>query len=239
MTLKDDVEREIKSTVETALSTSKQQLSNDKVPKSSEIGYSGGVYLQSVYLYADMIDSSGLVRHHPPETVARVFKAYLQVAVRVIRAHDGYIRSFDGDRVMGVFAGPDRAIRAVKAAMKIKWSVEALVQPALRSQFKSLQDSGWKLQGAIGIANGEALLIRAGIRDNDDLVSIGRNANFAAKLSDERHGNYTIRIGAGAHALLNDDTRLSSGVNMWEGPYSMKLGGEDKNYYRTSYRWKL
>lgn len=61
-----------------------------------------------------MNDSSGLVRKHPAETVTRVFKTYLQVAVRIIRNHDARIRSFDGDRGIGVLSGKDRAVRAVK-----------------------------------------------------------------------------------------------------------------------------
>lgn len=209
------------------------------VPRAGDIGYSEGVFVPSVYLYADMIDSSALVRQHPPETVARVFKTYLQVAVRVIRSHEGHIRSFDGDRVMGVFSGENRAVRAVKAAMQIKWACAELIHPALRKRFKSLQVSGWQLKCVVGIANGESLLIHAGIRQNDDLISVGRNANLAAKLSDLRQGNFTTFIGVGAHSELDDATLESNGKTMWDGPYSIDLGGEKKRYYRSSYRWAI
>ena len=237
--LRESVDAEITKTVETTLSTSRQQKSNDGVPEPSDIGYSAGVYVPSVYLYADMIDSSALVRQHPAETVARVFKTYLQVAVRIIRHHGGHIRSFDGDRVMGVFSGDDRANRAVKAGMQIKWACSELMQPALYAKFKSFKKSSWVLRCAVGIANGEALLIRAGIRDNDDLVSIGRNANLAAKLSDLRQDRYTTFIGAGAYSELSDATLNSQGRSMWDGPYGLDLGGETKQYYRSTFRWSF
>jgi class 3 adenylate cyclase len=238
--LREAVDAEIAKTVGTKLTTRKQEKSNANVPKPGDIGYSEGVYVPSVYLYADMIDSSGLVRAHPSETVARVFKTYLQVAVRIIRSHDGHIRSFDGDRVMGVFSGDNRADRAAQAAMQIKWVCRELIQPKLKLTFKSIQDSGWQLKCAVGIANGEALLIHAGIRDNDDLVSIGRNANFAAKLSDLRHGTSTTFIGAGAHSELSSRLlKAKDGRDMWEGPFTMELGGETKRYYRSSFWWSF
>ena len=237
--LRKAVEAEIGKTVGTELTVSRQHKSNSNVPRSKDIGYSAGVYVPSVYLYADMIASSALVRQHPTETVARVFKAFLQVAVRIIRGHDGHIRSFDGDRVMGVFSGDDRAARAVKASMQIKWACDELLQPSLHAKFKSFKSSGWRLSCAVGIANGESLLIHAGIRDNDDLVSIGRNANLAAKLSDLRQGSYTTFIGAGAHGELTDSALNSKGVPMWDGPYSIDLGGEQRKYYRSSFRWRI
>lgn len=234
--LKDEVEAEIAKTVGAKLTTRQQQKSNEDVPKASDIGYAEGVLVPSVYLYADMIDSSGLVRNHPPETVARVFKTYLQVAVRIIRSHGGHIRSFDGDRVMGVFAGNNRDERAVKAAMQIKAACADLIEPALRDKFRSIKESGWRLKCATGVAGGEALLIRAGIRQNDDLVSIGRNANFAAKLSDLRKGTYTTFISEEVHRALPESRLVSKGVLMWQGPFTIDLGGETKRYYQTSYR---
>lgn len=120
MTLRSAVEDDIVKTVNTSLTTTER---NDgvieSVPDPAKMGYSQGVYLPSTYLYADMADSSGLVAIAPPDTVARVMKAYLSVSTRIIRANNGHIRSFDGDRVMGIFAGTDRNTRAAKSALQI------------------------------------------------------------------------------------------------------------------------
>jgi hypothetical protein len=56
----------------------------------------------------------------------------------VIRFPDGHVRSFDGDRVMGIFSAANKEDRAAKAAMRINWAVRHLVQPATKSNFGSL-----------------------------------------------------------------------------------------------------
>lgn len=240
MALKDDVESDVKKTVKTALSTTTRASATDQsVPSSEDLGYSEGIYVPSTYLYADMADSSGLVSASPPETVARVMKAYLAVSTRIIRAHNGHIRSFDGDRVMGIFAGTDRFNRSVKAAMQIKWAIREHVQPALTSQFKSIKDSGWSMKHGCGIASGKALLVRAGFRGNDDLVSIGDAPNLAAKLSDLREPYYNTFIGKATYNSLTEPAISSDGTNMWSGTHDLAMGGRSFPYYKTSYYWKF
>lgn len=240
MALKSDVESDIAKTITTKLSTTER---NDgtivSVPDPAKMGYSEGLYLPSTYLYADMADSSGLVAVSPPDTVARVMKAYLSVSTRIIRAQNGHIRSFDGDRVMGIFAGPDRNPRAVKAALHIKWAMQFLVQPAIEKQFRSIRNSGWKLKHACGIAGGKSLLVRAGFRGNDDMISIGIAPNLAAKLSDMRQARFNTFIAKSVYENLTDEVKLSKGASMWEGPFKYEMGGKNYSYYKSSYRRTL
>lgn len=240
MTLKSDVEGDIVKTVNTNLTTTER---NDgvieTVPDPAKMGYSEGLYLPSTYLYADMADSSGLVAISPPDTVARVMKAYLSVSTRIIRSNNGHIRSFDGDRVMGIYAGPNRFDRAVRSAMQIKWAMSNLVQPAIAKQFGSIQKNGWQLKHGCGIASGKSLLVRAGFRGSDDMISIGTAPNLAAKLSDERQGKYTTLIGKNTYSNLSEALKLSKGVNMWEGPFTYSMGAKNYSYYKTSYHWSF
>ena len=98
----------------------------------------------------------------------------------------------------------------------------------------------WVIKPGCGIATSDALVIRGGVRrTGSDLVSIGVAPNLAAKLSDVREAPYTTRIGAGTYKQLNDVTKLSDGKNMWQGPYTMKMGGTEYKYYRSSYRWSI
>lgn len=240
MTLKSDVESDITKTVHTALTTTtRTDLSLDTVPDPDNMSYSQGIYLPATYLYADMADSSGLVAASPADTVARVMKAYLAVSTRIIRANNGHIRSFDGDRVMGIYTGTDRFTRAVKSALQIKWAMNELVQPAIVQQFKSIKDSGWQLRHACGIASGKSLLVRAGFRGSNDLVSIGVAPNLAAKLSDIREPSYSTFIGKGTYDNLNSEAIMSNDKNMWVGPYDRKIGGLTYPYYKSSYRWSM
>lgn len=210
------------------------------VPTTTDVGYDEAVKLPATYLYADMADSSGLVAASPPETVGKVFRLYLDLSVRIIRRNDGHIRSFDGDRVMGIFIGNERYDAAVKSAMQIKWACSDLIQPKIKAKYKSISDSGWVVRTGCGVASGDALIVRGGVRkSSSDLVSVGAAPNLAAKLSDVREEPYNVRIGAATYKQLSDNARLSKGVNMWEGTYELKMGGKSYKYYRSSYHWAV
>lgn len=208
------------------------------VPTTETVGYDQAVKLAATYLYADMVDSSGLVAASPKDTVGKVLRLYLDLSVRIIRARGGHIRSFDGDRVMGVFIGDGRRDTAVRADMQIRWACDELIQPKIKAKYGSIQRSGWTLKPGCGIASGEAFIIRGGVRQtSNDLVSVGVVPNLAAKLSDIRHLPYTTRICVVTYQSLTSTGSLSNGVNMWQGPYSMTMGGKSYKYYRSSYRW--
>lgn len=210
------------------------------VPETKDVGYDQAVKLSATYLYADMVDSSGLVAACPTETVGKILRLYLDLAVRIIRRNNGHIRSFDGDRVMGIFIGDKRYDRSVKSAMQIKWACMELIQPQLRNKYKSILDSGWTLRTGCGVASGQALIVRGGVRrTSSDLVSVGVAPNLAAKLSDIRKDPYSIRVEKATHGALGDDLRLSSGKDMWEGAHQVEMGGKNYSYYRTSYRHSI
>ena len=73
--------------------------------------------IAATMLYADLADSTALAMWDR-RVAARVCKAFLAFASRLIRASDGEVRSFDGDRVMGVFIGKTKNTSAVKCALK-------------------------------------------------------------------------------------------------------------------------
>jgi len=208
------------------------------VPTTEAVGNDQAVKLAATYLYADMADNSGLVAASPNQTVGKVLRLYLDLSVRIIRARGGHIRSFDGDRVMGIFIGETRFDAAAKAGMQIRWACDQLIQPKVQAKYKSIQESGWTLKPGCGVASGDAFIVRGGVRrTSSDLVSVGVAPNLAAKLSDIRHAPYTNRIGAATHKNLTSPARLSKGVDMWEGPHDLTMGGKNYQYYRSSYRW--
>lgn len=210
------------------------------VPTTTDVGYSEAVKLDATYLYADLVDSSGLVAACPKETVGKILRLYLDLSVRIIRKRGGHIRSFDGDRVMGIFIGAGRYDASVKSAMQIKWACRELIQPKISATYKSVKDSGWVIKTGCGIASGDALIVRGGVRQSSsDLVSVGIAPNLAAKLSDVRGEPYNVRIGAATYKNLSDAARLSKGVDMWDGTYSLTMGGKSYSYYRSSYWWSI
>jgi adenylate cyclase len=211
------------------------------VPTTADVGYDDAVKLQATYLYADMVDSSGLVAISPQQTVGKVLRLYLDLNVRIIRKNSGEIRSFDGDRVMGIFVGVSRFDQAVKTAMQIKWACDNIIQPDIAKRYQSIVNNDWMIRPACGIASGEALIVRGGVRRADnDLVSVGVAANLAAKLSDIRGATCHVRLGAGTYKDLSDVGRLASnGKNMWTGPESTTMGGKNYSYYRSNHNWAI
>src|SRR5580698_8789928 len=88
-----------------------------KVPDAESVGLGNdAVVIDGTVLYADMIDSTGLVNDFKPWFAAGIYKAYLVGASRIIRQNGGEITAFDGDRVMAVFAGEYKNTSAAKSA---------------------------------------------------------------------------------------------------------------------------
>nr|WP_176704952.1 adenylate/guanylate cyclase domain-containing protein [Arthrobacter sp.]AXV46561.1 adenylate cyclase, 3 family [Arthrobacter sp.] len=164
------------------------------VPKTEDVKqYNGAKKLEATYLYADMADSTLLVKRFEPEMAARIVRSYLRIAVDCIRAKGGHIRSFDGDRVMGIFIGDRRRNDAVDAGLNISWVIEKALNPKLSTKLWNSKDK-WTVSHRVGIDDGETFIVRGGARNNSDLVSIGDAPNIAAKLSGLRGERGSITI---------------------------------------------
>lgn len=209
-----------------------------KIPTSEDVALSNGaVKLDAAFVYADLAGSGLIAQVCPWDTTAKIIRAYLDCAVRTIRSHGGEIRSFDGDRVMGVFIGDSKRSNAVRSALKIKWATENLIQPKATAMFKSVKNNDVKIRQACGVDVGVTRAVRAGIRNNNDLIWIGRPPSFAAKLSDIREHPYSTFISKAVYDSLADDAKLSKGVNMWESR-TVQFAGANETIYRSNYWWE-
>ncbi|WP_063806529.1 adenylate/guanylate cyclase domain-containing protein [Streptomyces griseorubiginosus] len=200
----------------------------------------GAVELDAVYLYADLADSTGLARDFSRTTAAKVIRAYLDATCKVIRACGGEIRSFDGDRVMAIFMGGTKNTDAADCALKIHYVVEKIVRPKVEANLSSIASKGFQIKHCVGVDTGKALVVRGGVRGSNDLVSIGRAPNVAAKLSDIRNGAIRSYITADVFNKMLDKAKFSSGTEkklMWEGPFSREVGGQKIDVYRSSW-WR-
>ncbi|MFI8370938.1 adenylate/guanylate cyclase domain-containing protein [Streptomyces sp. NPDC085466] len=211
------------------------------VPGTDDVGLynNDAVKLDAVYLYADLLGSTKLARNFTPQTAGKVIRASLRTASTIIKKTGGEIRSYDGDRVMGIFIGDSKNSNAAEAALKIKYAMKDLVQPALYRNLATLQTAGFQPRMCVGIASGEAFITRAGVRGSSDLVSIGRAPNVAAKLSDIREDAiYGTYITEAVYNKLNKKWKFSNGINMWSA-ISREVGGEKMTIYRSSYWWSV
>ena len=172
------------------------------VPEPSDLtlGNSARKLDRATILYADISGSTKLVDALYWEVAGEVYKTFLSCAARLIRDHGGSLTSYDGDRVMGVFVGDKQTTNAVKTGLKINWAVKNIVNPALKKQYPTLD---YTVKHAVGIDSSEIRAARIGVRNGNDLVWIGRAANYAAKLTECRPDYPTWLTAQAYHQIKN------------------------------------
>lgn len=196
----------------------------------------GGVYLDAVYLYADMADSTGMTRRFTSQTAAKIIRAYLSVATRALRARGGEIRSYDGDRVMAIFVGDDAATRAARAALELTWLVDEVVHPALNLWLDEYYEDPWRVRHRCGIDIGTAFVVRAGVRNSNDLVSVGDAPNIAAKLA-QLKGARTFITDRMWEAMSYGTCFSNDSAAMWSLAEATDIGSGRVEEIRSSNWW--
>ena len=231
-------EAELTKVVDDIFGTTFEEREGRKVPETTDVALANGaVKIDATFLYADLAGSGRIAQLCPWETTAKIIRAYLDCAVRLIRAYGGEIRSFDGDRVMGVFMGDNKNSDASKCAREILWTTEKIIQPKATSKFASVRNNVVKVRQACGLDTGIARAVRAGIRNNNDLIWVGRAPSFAAKLSDVREYPYCTFISEAVYKRLNDSAKTPDGKTIWERR-SLKFADTEQIIYRSQFMQK-
>ena len=192
-----------------------------EVPKSEDLGMGNhAVKLEGTVLYADLDDSTHLVDAYKPEFAAVIYKAYLGCAAKVIRSEGGEITSYDGDRIMAVFIGDKKNSSAARSALKINYTVTQIINPLIKACYPN---TDYCIRQAVGIDTSNLLVARTGIRGSNELVWVGRAANYAAKLCSSTP-NYPSRLTEAVYRKL---------------PESVKYGDEDRCIWKldSSEEW--
>ncbi len=207
------------------------------VPATPDISLiDGAVNLDATILYSDLADSTNLAMYNR-KMAAKIFRTFLMSTTKLIRHNGGEIRSFDGDRVMGIFIGTSKNSSAAKCALQIHYVFNNVIKVKLKEAYQVLKDGTFKLSYCTGIDTSKVLVVRSGIRNSNDLVWVGRAPNVAAKLSNIRVDDYPTYISKEVYDRLDQDSKLDSkGNNMWEA--RTKTDFPISNLYRSNYWWK-
>lgn len=205
-----------------------------KVPETDDVVMkNGGKLVDATYLYADLAGSSKLAHSLTKETTAIIIRAYINTASRILRQHGGEIRSFDGDRVMAIFMGEDKNRKAVRAAFGINWAVHQVIKPAIENKWNDVSKH-YQINHGVGIDTGEALIVRGGVRNSNDLISIGDAPNDAARLSDYRDS--TINVTKAVHDDLNETLLTWEGKSFWTASHGRHvLGGYATTFHSNGW----
>lgn len=193
-----------------------------------------GIELDAAVLYADLADSTGLVVAYKSTFAAEIYKAYLSTICKVIRANGGEITAFDGDRVMAVFIGDSKNSNAGKTALQINYVTNKIVNEKMKVQYPNVT---YQVRQAVGIDTSKVLIARTGIRGSNDLVWVGRAANYAAKLCNLRENGFSSFITEDVYSRLSEETKFGGNPkqNMWQ-----KAIWNEKGIviYKSSWYWE-
>ena len=172
-------------------------------------------------LYADIDGSTLMVDQQPWSICAEIYKTFLHCAAKIIRSEDGTITAYDGDRVMAVYIGDRKNSRAVRTALRINWAVQKIINPLFAAQYPQ---NDYRLRQVVGVDTSKLHVARTGVRGDNDLVWIGRAANYAAKLT-TLDSAYPTWITDAVYSVLTEDAKMYEGVSMWEARDWTTMGG--------------
>jgi len=189
------------------------------------------INLTATVLYADLADSTKLVDGHANFFAAEIYKSVLHCAAKIIREEKGEITAYDGDRIMAVFIGDRKNSRAVTAALKIRWAISEIVTPAKAAVYGTTYTPAC----VVGIDTSKLFVAKTGIRGANDLVWVGRAANYAAKLAalDPPRTYITQEV----YDVLDKVAKFSYGVDMWEPVPWTEFDG--RTIYASSWWWSF
>lgn len=235
------LETDITDEVDAIIAASWTPREGEVVPETDDVALAGGaVELNATVLYSDLADSTALVLDYLPHIAVEVMKCFLAAASRVIRSEGGRIRSFDGDRVMGIYLGKAKNTSAARTALKINWAFRNVVAPRLQAAYSELHTGTFALRHATGVDTSLLYAVRGGMRNNNDLVWVGRAPNIAAKLSSIRMDPFYSYVTPEVYQMMNESAKYQdgTGVPMWEyceWSEHPEVGG----VWRSSWWWSL
>lgn len=188
-TFKDDVNEEVETILSSGFSINATETAF--VPHSSDpaisfpnldADYQNVKVLETTVLYVDMRRSTELSLKHKPETVARLYSAFVRAMTRCAKVYGGEVRGIIGDRVMMLFDQRDCFANAIDTAVLIN----SVCQLVINTHFTRAE-----VAFGIGIDHGRMLATKTGVRRHGSaqssyhsLVWLGRPANIASKLTD-------------------------------------------------------
>lgn len=231
MGLKDDLTNSVAATFRSAWEA--QNATVVPAPADLRLNSNHAKQLDSAtVLYADLDGSTSMVDNQSWQFSAEVYKTFLKCSSEIIRSEGGEITAYDGDRVMAIFTGGLKNTSAVKAALKINYAVKNIIRPAIAQQYPTRQ---FTLDHVVGVDTSTLHATRTGVRGDNDLVWVGRSANYAAKLT-SLPGKPTW-ITKAVYDSIAAEAKFTDGKSMWEARSWTQMDG--MTVYCSTWWWPL
>jgi len=159
----------------------------------------GGQEREISMLHSDVRGFTTFSEQLEPERLMEIINAYISLASDAINLYDGVVDKYMGDAVTGLFntqfnPQEDHALRAVRAAMSMKYDLLALHEVLPDEQ---------RLYYGIGVHSGMAVLGNIGGAERKEFGALG-DAPDLAKLLQENAERGEVLISAATYALVQD-----------------------------------
>src|SRR5713101_4113932 len=130
-------------------------------------------------LFADIKDSTEMMRDLDPEDARAIIDPALKLMVDAVRRYDGYVVQSTGDGIFALFGAPaayeDHPQRALYAALRM--------QEALREHAERLAAQGKPApQACVGVNTGEVVMRTVETGGRVEYTPVGHVTNLAARL---------------------------------------------------------
>lgn len=231
MSLTSDLQAKVRETFRSAWTTRKGLV----VPGPTDLKLSNDAveFERATVLYADLSGSTSLVDRKKWWFAADVYKTFLDCAATIINKEGGTITAYDGDRVMAMWLGDIQTTPAARCALKINHAVVHIINPILKQIWPN-EDT--VVKHVVGIDTSTIRAAKTGVRGDNDIVWVGRAANYAAKLTELDLAERTW-LTAAAYNRLMDDLKVNGTPprNMWKS-YKWSQHG-DIPIYGSTWTW--
>jgi class 3 adenylate cyclase/tetratricopeptide (TPR) repeat protein len=134
---------------------------------------------QVTVLFADLKDSTELIRGLDPEAAQQVLDPALHRMMDAVHRLEGTVNQVLGDGIMALFGAPiaheDHALRACYAALAMQAAMRSYTEEARRTQ-------GLELRMRVGLNSGEVVVRAIGNDLHMDYSAVGETTHLAARM---------------------------------------------------------
>src|SRR4029450_7179069 len=134
---------------------------------------------QVTVLFADIKDSTELIRELDPEAAQQLLDPALHHMMDAVHRYEGTVNQVLGDGIMALFGAPigheDHAIRACYAALAMQTAMQPYTEAVRRSR-------GLELRMRVGLNSGEVVVRAIGNDLHMDYSAVGETTVLAARM---------------------------------------------------------
>jgi len=134
---------------------------------------------QVTVLFADIKDSTELIRDLDPEDAQKLLDPAIHIMMEAVHRFEGTVNQVLGDGVMSIFGAPiaheDHAARACYAALAMQAAMQTYAEEVRRSH-------GITMRIRVGLNSGEVVVRTIGNDLHMDYSAVGQTTNLASRM---------------------------------------------------------